>query len=487
MTQPKHTITIIGAGIAGPVLALTILSHPTLSKLYTPILFEKLPISSSTSPSLSRYTLAVGAAVALTSNALFPLYELGLREELDKISCETELIKIWRAGMKGVGKYLNSIVNPGWKADLGTNLRVVERKDLRGLLLSKIERLGGEVRWGRKLLEVKTVVGGKVMLTFEDGIEEGGDLVVGADGLWSKVRKCIVFANKDTEQKEDPESRWKAKPSGSDGFYGISEKFEVEGTESKPGDTHWILLDRGVASTWALPGGKQFWTISLPSTSTAERQPGRKWESETAKVYHGEVHLGGYNVEETKEILRNHEGVWHPVAGNFKNIFENTEQFSRTPIAARAWEAGDIGGGNCVVIGDASRVMMPSSGQGACFGIEDATIFAKHLLNHPPTMSKDGLVDFQACISKYANERAPRSARMTTQSYWTGVVGLGDRWWWRWVRDFATAWMPMSADPKAATEPTDPMGWLYDVRYKVEVENEEPGMSIKKAEAIPQQ
>ncbi|KAH8647573.1 hypothetical protein BGZ60DRAFT_535248 [Tricladium varicosporioides] len=479
MTQSKYTITIIGAGIAGPVLALTILSNPSLSKLYVPILFEKQPAPSTTSSSVDWYTPAVGAAVALTSNALFPLYELGLREELDKISCETERIKIWRTGMRGEGKYLNQIVNPGWKADLGTNLRVVERKDLRDLLLSKITELGGEVRYERKLLEVNREASGKIMLTFEDGIEEGGDLVVGADGLWSKVRKCIVFANKDPAQKEAPESRWMAIPSGSDGFYGVSEKFQVEDAECKPGDTHWIMLDRGVASTWALPGGKQFWTISLSSSYSTEKYTGLQRKSEVAKVYHGELLSTGYTIEETKETLKKHEDVWHPVAGSFKNLFERTAQISRTPIAARAWKAGDIGGANCVVIGDASRVMMPSSGQGACFGIEDATILAKHLLNHPPTISEDGLIDFQTCISKHVNERAPRNERMTTQSYWTGVVGLADRWWWRWIRDLGTAWMPMSGDPKVAKELKDPMGWLYDVRYKVEIENKEPDELLK--------
>lgn len=45
MSRPSSnfTISIIGAGVAGPVLALTILSNPTLRDLYTPILYDKLP------------------------------------------------------------------------------------------------------------------------------------------------------------------------------------------------------------------------------------------------------------------------------------------------------------------------------------------------------------------------------------------------------------------------------------------------------------
>jgi len=44
-----------------------------------PILYEKLP-EPQPSQGHSAATYAAGAAVALTSNALFPLYELGLKE-----------------------------------------------------------------------------------------------------------------------------------------------------------------------------------------------------------------------------------------------------------------------------------------------------------------------------------------------------------------------------------------------------------------------
>jgi 2-polyprenyl-6-methoxyphenol hydroxylase-like FAD-dependent oxidoreductase len=90
MAEPppkKTTIAIIGAGIAGPFFALTILSHPLLSQLYKPVIYERLPEENE----------AGGAAVALTSNALFPLYELGLKDALNAISCETQRILISRS------------------------------------------------------------------------------------------------------------------------------------------------------------------------------------------------------------------------------------------------------------------------------------------------------------------------------------------------------------------------------------------------------
>lgn len=378
----QHTIAIIGAGIAGPVLALTILSHPALGKLYKPIIYERLPNPISTSlqnqssnetDSHAKATHASGAAVALTSNALFPLYDLGLRSELDAISCETERIKIWRAwGGKDGGshKYFNKITHPNWQKDLGTCLRVVERGNLQKLVLEKVRELGGEVLWEKKLQGMERVDEG-VKLSFDSGEEAVVSLVVGADGGWSGVRRQICG---DKNGKED--ERWKPYFSGADGIYGISKPIEglsssETGEETKDGDTHWVLLDSGTASTWALPGGRQFWTISFPSKSPPQRtsnvEDARKQTE--SKLYGAEVTLGGYSLAETEEVLKNSENAWHPVAGNFGELFRRSERIVRAPLWYRAWEKDEIGGKNLVLIGDASRLMLPSSGQGTPFSL----------------------------------------------------------------------------------------------------------------------
>ena len=390
---------------------------------------------------------------------------------LDKISCETTKIQIWRAWGQGAHKYFNCVNNPGWKEDLGTNMRVVQRMDLQALLLEKIRALNGEVIWKKKLQTIKNTKGeGSLKLVFEDGEKVVTDLVVGAEGIWSTIRRCINEPGlKDgVSQCKMGEERWKPEFSYSEGIYGVSSK--VGEREAHLGDTHWILLDSGTASTWALPDGKQFWTISLPSSapplrSSTEARPVQEYSRDGA-----EVSTGGYSVESTEAILKAHENVWHPVSGTFGEVFKNSERIVRAALWHRAWEAEEISSGNIVAIGDAGRAMLPTSGQGACFGIEDATVLANALLNNAPEADEDGLISFKKAIEEYTTARVPRSKRMTNQSYWTGLVTLGERWWWRWLRDFASAWMPMSGDPRAAKKPVqDPMGWLHDVRYKVKV------------------
>jgi FAD-dependent urate hydroxylase len=435
-SSTKKTIAIIGAGIAGPTLALTILSHPILSTLYDPILYEKLPEpEASDGTSVAAY--AAGAAVALTSNALFPLYELGLREEIDKVSAECEGIKIWRFWPGHSLKRYNEVVNPGWKKDLGTNLRVVERRDLQAVLLEAFKRRGGRVEWGRKLVSVREEEGGGVQLKFE-GVEAGvsADFLVGADGAWSLVRKHIVLSSPDARLKgqQPATERWKPEFSGADGVYGVSRKVVGKGCEEgKPGDTHWIMLDQGSVSTWALPDGKQFWTLSIRTCDPPDRNAEK---GDGLKMFGADVSTGGYSAESTEEILERHKDIWHPAAGTFGELFQNSDRIVRSPLWHRAWEASDIGNASVAVIGDASRVMVPSSGQGACFGIEDATVLANALFNNP--------MSFETAVREYVTERVPRSKRMASQSYWTGVVSLGERWWWRWLRDMGTKWIPMS-------------------------------------------
>jgi 2-polyprenyl-6-methoxyphenol hydroxylase-like FAD-dependent oxidoreductase len=61
----------------------------------------------------------------------------------------------------------------------------IDRGQLRGLLLDSLSP--GTVRWGRSVAEVAPGA-----LTFSDGTTKAFDLVVGADGAWSRVRHALT-------------------------------------------------------------------------------------------------------------------------------------------------------------------------------------------------------------------------------------------------------------------------------------------------------
>ncbi|MEW9553734.1 FAD-dependent oxidoreductase [Nonomuraea sp. NPDC050783] len=65
----------------------------------------------------------------------------------------------------------------------------IDRGRLRDLLLGPLD-----VRWGRRVSEVVPVAGGRARVRFPGGREEEFDLVVGADGAWSRVRPALTPA-----------------------------------------------------------------------------------------------------------------------------------------------------------------------------------------------------------------------------------------------------------------------------------------------------
>ena len=134
-SRRRNAIGIIGAAVAGPTLALQILSHPLLSRLYGPILYDQAP-----NPlDASKASTTAGAAVALSANGLFPLFELGLTKVIGEKSCDIAGARFWRAsygevmGKEGdarnarVGKYkfLNGVKNMSWSPDIETHMRVI--------------------------------------------------------------------------------------------------------------------------------------------------------------------------------------------------------------------------------------------------------------------------------------------------------------------------------------------------------------------------
>lgn len=71
----------------------------------------------------------------------------------------------------------------------------IDRTALRDLLVASLDP--GRIAWGRKVASVGALGGARHALAFADGRSVSADLVVGADGAWSKVRPLLTAVTPD--------------------------------------------------------------------------------------------------------------------------------------------------------------------------------------------------------------------------------------------------------------------------------------------------
>jgi FAD-dependent urate hydroxylase len=90
----------------------------------------------------------------------------------------------------GTGKRLGEVAN-GVRLPDGTVSVVVKRGLLQRVLREEAESCGIEVEYGKRLISYEVTGNDRAIARFEDGTEAEGDLLVGADGIHSRVRRVM--------------------------------------------------------------------------------------------------------------------------------------------------------------------------------------------------------------------------------------------------------------------------------------------------------
>ncbi|KZL64373.1 salicylate hydroxylase [Colletotrichum incanum] len=521
MQPPAPRIVgICGAAIAGPTLALHLLSHPVLRTLFRPILFDQSPApvqattdGSSSSSSLStNHHQRAGASVALLPNGLHPLLTLGLGDAIRKHGYECDDLTLWSgpsslySDLDAPLTHLKTMVNGFWSHDMQMGAMYFERAGLQSLLVNRVRELGGEVRWSKKaayfehlassnsnMEEEDSHSNSQTRVGFADGTHLDVDLLVGADGGYSPVRRQILnLRNPDTSER-----RWLPDHMGMTGIYGISSADKMPAShvpERQFSESHSVWLPQGFLATGPCPGRMFRWDLILPEQTPPEPRPDPAEDSSTAskdtvrssverkgteEPWHAAVLPSQYPTSATIAILRAHQRLHHPFAGDFKTMLNSADRIIHTPLRQRVWKEDEIqwsapgGGGSIVLLGDAARLMLPTSGQGTGFAIEDATVLAIMLLkrcgssmNGTRTSSTAGS-DLRAAVEDYARLRVPRSEKMASVASWVGSVGVGSTWFYRFLRHYAAKMSP-GADLKVK-KIKDP--WPMDGRFNVDKAN----------------
>ncbi|KAK7063706.1 chloride channel protein [Favolaschia claudopus] len=355
----QSRVAIIGAGIGGLTLAriLQLQNKPSLS----------FTVYESDSDAAIRASL--GGSLDLK-------YESGQRAMKDA-GLHAEFLKLSRP----VGDHMRILDKTGKvhheETDTGTAFYnpEIDRAQLRSLILDSLKP--GTIQWGYKATVVrKDSVTNKYTIEFESGgKEENVDIVVGADGAWSRVRPLV----------------W---PEGKPIYSGIT---FLEAKINMAENPQFGPLV-GLGAMFALGDGKgimaQHNSGDLMMLYSAVRAP-EEWATTSA------VALAETPAEKIARMLELFEG-WDE---SLRDLIRAGHDPVMRPIYALPSDAPPRSHvDNIVLIGDAAHLQSPFAGEGVNLAMADAADLAKALASGKP------LEKYEKLMRNRANSIAKESA-----------------------------------------------------------------------------
>eukprot|EP00543_Licmophora_paradoxa_P005374 CAMPEP_0202455570 /NCGR_PEP_ID=MMETSP1360-20130828/13068_1 /ASSEMBLY_ACC=CAM_ASM_000848 /TAXON_ID=515479 /ORGANISM="Licmophora paradoxa, Strain CCMP2313" /LENGTH=540 /DNA_ID=CAMNT_0049075177 /DNA_START=53 /DNA_END=1675 /DNA_ORIENTATION=+ len=358
-TDNPLKVIIAGAGVGGLALANVLKKNP---KFQVTILER--------TQSFKRF----GGPIQLASNALQILKEMD-NDVFDKVMQKFTFTGDKKNGIKdGIRDEwyaLFDLASPAKARDMPYT-GVIERPDLQDIYLDALP--DGVVQNGDGVVGYERLDNGKVSVHMESGAKMEGDVLVGADGIWSAVRASM----RDEDAKGDNSG---ASYSGYTVF---------------AGELAYDSFDNGQVGYKVYIGPNQYFVI------TDIGKGNYQWYAFLARS------PGSADVEEkpdgTSMFLQNIFTGWskdihHILKATKENEIEQRDLYDRPPSVIKPWTDGSV-----ALLGDSIHAMMPNLGQGGCQAMEDAFVIAQELEKATSRKEVSGKLE------TYRNRRLIRSA-----------------------------------------------------------------------------
>ena len=344
-----RTALVIGGGIAGPVAAMALQKAGIDAVVY-----EAYP---------SRADDA-GGGLTLAPNGLDALDVIGLGD----------LVRPAGTPMTGIvmqdwkGKRLGEFGNPPGVPPM----QFFYRSDLYRVLHAEAARRGIRVEHGKRLVAAVETADG-VTARFDDGTEATGDILIGADGIHSAVRKII------DADAPDP---------GYTGLISFGARVADPGVPATGGKMPMSFGKHAFFGYQVFDENSAIWFVNLPhaeplSAAEAQRTPASEWLSLLAAKF-------AEDRTPAAQLIGRTDPADLLIVGSMENM-------PRVPRWSR---------GRMVLVGDSAHAPSSSSGQGASLAIESAIVLARCLRDLPCDQA----------LAAYETLRRPRVERVIKET-----------------------------------------------------------------------
>ncbi|KAI7824105.1 hypothetical protein BC939DRAFT_450580 [Gamsiella multidivaricata] len=367
----KPHVLIVGAGLAGLMLALL------LEKADIPYqIFER-----------AAKIRPLGSALSLGANILPVFEQLGLLEEIERISLPVYEQKLYDGNMKNIG----SMTMREYKEFTGYDTFIFARPRLYEVMFDRVP--AEKVFMNRKVLALEQNHLG-VMIRCNDGSQYHGDILIGADGAYSSVRQALYkkMLAKNVLPKSDNES---LAPSFVT-TVGVTDPVDPEKYPAlRESTVNFSQVIGGQLMSWGtltIPDNRICWGASLQLTSETESKEQQFRNSE----------WGPESIESSLALFRD---CRVPIGGTLGDLMDATPKdlISKVYLEEKLFETWHYG--RTALAGDACHKMLLSAGQGAVNAMQDAVVLANVIYDLESTTQEA----IEAAFLDYRTQRYPHA------------------------------------------------------------------------------